>query len=100
MLNDGVKLLNMALDASIYSHGCSPGYIYLFDMHGAGLGHLMRLSITSIRRFFEYVQEALPVRLKAIHVLNTVWFMDKVLAIIKPFMKKELFDLVRIYKFQ
>ena len=38
----------------------------------------------------------MPVRLKAIHVLNCVWFFDKVLTLIKPFMKKELLDIVSI----
>lgn len=94
MFNDGVKLLLMSIDASLYTDGCSPGYVFLFDMQGVRLGHLTRLSINSIRRFFEYLQESMPVRLKAIHVLNTVWFMDKVLALIKPFMKRELYDMV------
>lgn len=94
VFNDGIKLLLMSVDASLYTDGCSPGYVFLFDMQGVRLGHLMRLSINSIRRYFEYLQEGMPVRLKAIHVLNAVWFMDKVLALIKPFMKQELYDMV------
>lgn len=94
VLNDGVKLLIMSIDASLYTDGCSAGYIFLFDMTGVRLGHLTRLSINSIRRFFEYLQEGMPVRLKAIHVLNAVWFIDKVLALIRPFMKRELYEMV------
>ncbi|XP_057342254.1 alpha-tocopherol transfer protein-like isoform X1 [Microplitis mediator] len=97
MFDDGIKLLQMSVDASLYNEGCAPGYIFLFDMQGVRLGHLTRLSITSIRRFFEYLQEGLPVRLKGIHVLNAVWFMDKVLALIRPFMKRELFDNLHLY---
>ncbi|XP_063980095.1 alpha-tocopherol transfer protein-like [Diachasmimorpha longicaudata] len=97
IFNDGVKLLQMSVDASLYEEGCSPGYIFLFDMQGVRLGHLTRLSITSIRRFFEYLQEGLPVRLKGIHVLNAVWFMDKVLGLVRPFMKRELFDMLHLY---
>lgn len=55
MFNDGIKLLLMSIDASLYTDGCSPGYIFLFDMVGVRLGHLPRLSINSIRRFFEYL---------------------------------------------
>lgn len=94
MFNDGIKLLLMSVDASLYTNGCSEGYIFLFDMDGVGLGHLTRLSINSIRRFFEYLQEGMPVRLKAIHVLNAVWFIDKVLALIRPFMKREFYEMV------
>ncbi|XP_015520369.1 alpha-tocopherol transfer protein-like [Neodiprion pinetum] len=97
IFNDGIKLLAMAVDASLYSDGCSPGYIFLFDMQGVRLGHLTRLSVSSIRKFFEYIQEGLPVRLKGIHVLNAVWFMDKVLSLIRPFMKRELFDMLHLY---
>ena len=95
MFNDGIKLLLMTLDASLHVSGCSPGYVFLFDMQGVRIGHLTRLSISSIRHFFEYLQEGLPVRLKAIHVLNAVWFMDKIIGLIRPFMKKELFEMVR-----
>ncbi|XP_012272857.1 alpha-tocopherol transfer protein isoform X2 [Orussus abietinus] len=97
MFNDGIKLLLMTLDASLYTEGCSPGYIFLFDMQGVKLGHLTRLSISSIRKFFEYIQEGLPVRLKAIHVLNAVWFMEKVLALIRPFMKMELLEMLHLH---
>lgn len=98
MFNDGIKLLGMTVDASLYEEGCTPGYIFLFDMAGVRLTHLTRLSIGSIRRFFEYLQEGLPVRLKAIHVLNVVWFMDKVLSLVRPFMKRELFEMVRSFR--
>lgn len=95
--NDGIKLLGMTLDASLYSEGCSPGYVFLFDMRGVKLAHLTRLSVNSIRKFFEYLQEGMPVRLQGIHVLNTVWFMDKILSLIRPFMKRELFEMLHLY---
>ncbi|XP_032673177.1 alpha-tocopherol transfer protein-like isoform X2 [Odontomachus brunneus] len=97
MFNDGIKLLLMSIDARLYTDGCSPGYVFLFDMQGSRLGHLTRLSINSIRKFLEYLQEGMPIRLKAIHVLNTPWFMDKVLALIRPFMKRELYDMLHLY---
>lgn len=94
MFNDGIKLLGMTLDASLYFEGCTPGYVFLFDMRGVKLAHLARLSVNSIRKFFEYLQEGMPIRLQGIHVLNTVWFMDKILSLLKPFMKRELFEMV------
>lgn len=97
MFDDGIKLLLMSIDASLYTDGCSAGYIFLFDMAGVRLGHLTRLSINSIRRFFEYLQEGMPVRLKAIHILNAVWFIDKVLALIRPFMKREFYEMLHLY---
>lgn len=41
-------------------------------------------------------QEGLPVRLMGIHVLNTSSLIDKILMLLKPFMKKELLSMVNI----
>ena len=44
-----------------------------------------------------YFQEAHPARLKAIHVIHCVNFMDRVMALVKPLMKSELMCLVSIF---
>lgn len=97
VFNDGVKLLIMAMDACFKVDGTCPGYIFLFDMRGVRLGHLTRLSISSLRKFFTFIQEGLPVRLKGIHVLNTQSIVDKIMMLLKPFMKKELLSMVHFY---
>ncbi|XP_015187139.1 PREDICTED: alpha-tocopherol transfer protein-like [Polistes dominula] len=96
-LGDALKLLMMTVDATLYTEGCEPGYIFLFDMTGVSLGHLSTLSISSIRKFFQYIQDGIPFRLKGIHILNATWILDKVLAIIRPFMNPEFFKLIHPY---
>lgn len=39
----------------------------------------------------------MPVRLRAFHFVNTVPWMDKVLAMMRPFMKKELMDAMHLH---
>lgn len=56
--------------------------------------HLTRVRMGNVRNFLQFVQEAIPIQLTAIHVLNVVYFIDKIMGLIKPFMKKELFKLV------
>jgi hypothetical protein len=63
-------------------------------MSNVGLMHLTRARLSSVRKFFHYLQDCLPAKLKAIHIMNAVSFFDKVLYIIKPFMKAEIIDMV------
>lgn len=97
IMDDAMKMYIMMLEHAFYTQGCSTGTILLFDANGLRLSHLMRISISSVRKFMEYVQEALPVRMKGIYVVNGVWFMNKVLAILKPFMKQEIYEMIHIY---
>lgn len=68
-------------------------------MKGVGVSHLTRISIGSIKKFFNYLQDAVPGKLRAIHVLNVVWFFDKILQMIKPFMKADILECVSIYSY-
>ncbi|KYN21598.1 PREDICTED: alpha-tocopherol transfer protein-like [Trachymyrmex cornetzi] len=97
IFNDSLKLLFMSYDVSLYTNGCSEGYILLVDMAKTQFGHLIKLSINSLRKSLEYVQEGMPLRLKAIYVVNAPWFMDKVIALMRPFMKQKLFEIIHIY---
>lgn len=63
-------------------------------MRGTGLSHLTRVRIGTIKKYFQYLQEALPAKLCQIHVLNVVPFFDKIMAMIKPFMRAEIFKVV------
>lgn len=86
--------ISQNIDSCLYEQGPRSGIIFLFDMKNVTLGHLTRISIKSIRRFFFYVQECLPAKLEEIHILNTVSFFDKVLSLIKPFMRAEILEKV------
>lgn len=56
--------------------------------------HLTKARLGLVKTFCHYLQEGLPVRLKEIHILNCVYFIEKVIAIIRPFTKKEVMDMV------
>ncbi|CAH1111790.1 unnamed protein product [Psylliodes chrysocephalus] len=70
------------------------GLIFIIDIKGVGIMHLTRLKLGPLKKFFAYLQEALPTQLRKVHILNATYIFEKILAISKPFMKKELYDLI------
>ncbi|KAL1130520.1 hypothetical protein AAG570_011766 [Ranatra chinensis] len=97
VLADALKVLFMGVEACTYVEGTVPGYIFLFDMTGVRLGHITRLSLTLLKKVLTYIQDAIPVRLKAIHIINTLPLIDKVMFLMKPFMKKELLKMIHFH---
>ncbi|KAI4488608.1 hypothetical protein M0802_011424 [Mischocyttarus mexicanus] len=93
---DDAKLIMMTIDANLYTEGCEPGYLFILDMADVKLAHLAKLPIRSLQKFFEYIQEGMPIRLKGIHILNATWIFDKLLMIIKPFVRSEFLKLVKL----
>lgn len=88
----------MTLDAALHAESSPPsGLVMLFDMRHVGLTHLTRMRIGALRLFFSYLQEALPIKLREIHVFNTVWFIDKIFSVIKPLMNAELFQKINLH---
>jgi hypothetical protein len=58
--------------------GPRAGAVLVFDLKGVKFSHIFRPSINSIRKGLEFLQVANPINIKAIHVLNSFWFMDLV----------------------
>ncbi|KAG7303751.1 hypothetical protein JYU34_012321 [Plutella xylostella] len=96
--SDDCRLAFMVMDLWQRAEGSWPGLVLLVDMQGVALAHLTRLDYHTLQEFFYYLQEAMLVNLKGIHFLNAPSFMDKVLFIIRPFMKKHLLDMMGIHQ--
>lgn len=95
--NDGMKYLNMVIDSWLLDEGTTQGHVILFDTKNVAFGHVGRLSPMGLKKFLYYLQEALPVRLKGFHFMNTSPVMDVILNMMKPFMKKELMDMFHMH---
>lgn len=74
--------------------GPSNGLIIVFDLQYMGMRHLMRPSIEGLRAYFRFLQEALPIRLERMVMMNAASYFDMVLTLIKPFMKSEILNKV------
>ncbi|XP_058456583.1 uncharacterized protein LOC131433978 [Malaya genurostris] len=92
-----LKYLTMIADVVQRESGAVHGYTFVLDMEGVTMGHVTKLSIGTVKKFLHFLQEAMPVRLKGIHMTNVVPFIDKILLLIKPFMKKELLAILHLH---
>ncbi|KAL3285580.1 hypothetical protein HHI36_000110 [Cryptolaemus montrouzieri] len=79
--NDSIKLFDMVTMLDIYKNGTHEGLRCCFDMKGVTYGH-----------------EGMPIRLKGLHFFNVSSVMDKILAIIKPFLKKEVLEMLYLHE--
>ena len=79
------------------AQGFQEGVSVVFDMTGITLGHIARLNLMAIKKFLNYLQDGINLRLKEFHWVNVVPFLDKIMMMIKPFMKKELIDILHFH---
>ncbi|XP_019543634.3 alpha-tocopherol transfer protein-like [Aedes albopictus] len=93
-----LKLAFMCVDVALWEEGCTEGFLLVIDMNGLHLGHFPKLGIFTLKNFLYYIQEALPIRLKGVHLINVVPFIDKIVAMIKPFMKKEILEIFHLHQ--
>ncbi|CAL1683209.1 unnamed protein product [Lasius platythorax] len=92
-----MKYLFMTCEVQNVIRGTSQGLVIVLDASGLSFGHIARINLMSMKKILYYIQEAIPVRLKAIHVLNTMPVIDTLLNMIKPFAKAELLKLVHFH---
>ncbi|XP_039295700.1 alpha-tocopherol transfer protein-like [Nilaparvata lugens] len=73
------------------------GEVPIFDMTGFSLRHMTRLSLPSLRKQMQYVQEAHPVKLRQIHIINTLPILERVMMMFRPLMKKEVAQMLHFH---
>ncbi|KAL0867471.1 hypothetical protein ABMA27_008257 [Loxostege sticticalis] len=95
---DVVKTFMMMFDLWQHEEGSWPGFVIMIDMDKAVLGHITRLEVMTVRQVLYFLQECMYIRLKGVHFLNAPYFMDKLMMLLKPFLKKELLDMIRIHQ--
>lgn len=54
------------------------------------LGHLTRNNLKSMKAFFAFMQEGLPLKISNVYVFNTFPSFNLVMKLISPFLKAEL----------
>ncbi|KAL1501764.1 hypothetical protein ABEB36_007031 [Hypothenemus hampei] len=91
-----MKLSYMLLDIT-QERNLPNGLVVLLDMKGVGLMHLSRIKLNFLKKYFQFLQEGFPLQLKVIHIVNAVYFFDKIMSLIKLCTKSEIIEMIKIY---
>ncbi|XP_063530837.1 alpha-tocopherol transfer protein-like [Cydia strobilella] len=95
--SDVVRAFVMIMDLWQLEEGTAAGLVVILNMDQVLMCHLYQIDLTVAQQFFYFLQEAMLVRLKEFHIINAPNFVDRLLAMLKPFMKKELLHTLRIH---
>nr|CAI5854869.1 unnamed protein product [Callosobruchus analis] len=91
---NGVKAFFIFADVRMVSEEQIPeGEIPIFDMTNFTLRHLTKIVLPVLKKYMTYTQEAHPIRLRAIHLLNTPPYLDKCMAFVRPFLNSEVAEM-------
>ncbi|XP_041972353.1 uncharacterized protein LOC121728274 [Aricia agestis] len=94
---DILQLALMIFDLWQYENGTCPWFSIIIDLKGVVWAHITRIDLMTLRQLIYYLEEGVLVKIKHIHFLNAPSFIDKFLALIKPLMKKELFEKIQVH---
>ncbi|XP_070155652.1 alpha-tocopherol transfer protein-like isoform X2 [Polyergus mexicanus] len=92
-----IKYFFMTCEVQNLIRGTNEGLIVIIDASGLSFAHIARLNLMNLKKIVYYIQEASPIRLKAIHIFNTGPIIDTLLNMIKPFAKAELLELMHFH---
>lgn len=76
----------------------SDGEIAIYDAKNFSYKHITKIVLSSMRVFMRFTQEALPIRIQQIHILNCSPIMDRTMSIVRPMMVSKVFKLMHFHK--
>ncbi|XP_014212881.1 alpha-tocopherol transfer protein-like isoform X2 [Copidosoma floridanum] len=66
------------------------GAIVIFDMDGLSMQQTMQFTPPFAKRIVDWLQDAVPLRIKNIHIINQPYIFNMVFALFKPFLREKL----------
>ncbi|EEB15902.1 conserved hypothetical protein [Pediculus humanus corporis] len=66
------------------------GVVVILDFDGLGMAQVLALSPSFSLRLLNFIQDAMPLRLKEVHIVNQPWLFNMVWKIFKPLVKEKL----------
>lgn len=95
-----LRFSSICMQQVLEDDGMAKGHVTINDMTGMSLGHLKRMELFMSKNHMTFIQEAAPIRLKGMHMVNVVPFVDTLMTLMKPLMKRELYELIHLHQKQ
>lgn len=98
--NDVIKAFFMMSDVRLITpdvKALTDGEIPIFDMSRVSYRHLAKVILSTLRLYLKYTQEAHPVRVRHLHIVNCNPIIDKIMFLIKPFVRTENFNMIHFH---
>ncbi|XP_014486406.1 PREDICTED: alpha-tocopherol transfer protein-like [Dinoponera quadriceps] len=92
--NEAISTGLMIYEEYLWTRGLMKGMIWVADVTGITTGHVGRINLPILKKLIYYVQDALPIRLKGIHIINTSPIVEVIYNMVKPFISAEFINLV------
>lgn len=83
-----------------YVDKIASGEHFIVDGKGFTLRQLFEIAknISSVGFFIKYIQEYIPFNIKSFHVVNCSSVIDKIFALLRPIINKELLHVIHFHK--
>ncbi|CAH0674614.1 unnamed protein product [Chilo suppressalis] len=93
-----VRLFFLSMDAWLLNEEhLEDADLVLLDVKDISLKFITKFNVSIARKLAKYQEDALPIRLKQIHLVNAPPFIDKIFGLMKPFLKQEVTDMVHFH---
>nr|XP_023020980.1 alpha-tocopherol transfer protein-like isoform X2 [Leptinotarsa decemlineata] len=76
------------------------GDVYILDASVATPTHFSKINPSMVKKFLVITQEAYPVKLKEVHVVNVSPLVDTIISWVKPFLKEKLKNRIFVHSDQ
>ncbi|XP_044737796.1 alpha-tocopherol transfer protein-like [Chrysoperla carnea] len=98
IVSDAMKIVLMIGDIRLAAEQIGvAGDVYILDASVATPTHFAKFTPSVVKKFLVCVQEAYPVKLKEVHVVNVSPLVDTIVNFVKPFIKEKIRNRIHIH---
>uniref|UniRef100_A0A6P7GSG5 Alpha-tocopherol transfer protein-like n=1 Tax=Diabrotica virgifera virgifera TaxID=50390 RepID=A0A6P7GSG5_DIAVI len=91
-----MKASLMLLDIEHQSHP-PDGVVFLADMKGFGVGHVIKLRPDPLKKYFTYIGEGVPIRFVGLHFMNGNFFLDNLMSMLRIFISPDVLNRLHVH---